>query len=74
MTFTTKQIGTLVRSSRKKQRLTQVELASLAQVGPRFIGELEKGKETLAFAKVLQVFNALGIELTVKPRNWKSDG
>lgn len=74
MAFTTKQIGALIRSTRKKQSLTQVELASLAQVGPRFIGELERGKETLSFAKVLQVFNALGIELTAKPRNWKSDG
>lgn len=74
MAFTTKHIGALVRNTRKKQGLTQVELANLAQVGPRFIGELEKGKETLAFAKVLQVFNALGIELTVKPRDWKSHG
>lgn len=73
MTISTKQIGDAVRDARKKQDLTQVELASLAQVGPRFVGELEKGKDTLAFAKVLQVLNALGIELSVKPRDWKSN-
>ena len=70
----THQIGQLIRAARKEQGLTQVELASLAQVGPRFIGELEKGKQTLAIEKVLQVLDALGIELTITPRDWNTDG
>lgn len=67
-----KKLGEIVHSARKEQGLTQVELASLAQVGPRFVGELERGKQTLAIEKVLQVFNALGVELSAQSRQWNT--
>jgi HTH-type transcriptional regulator/antitoxin HipB len=56
-------IGTLVQSIRKSQRLTQTELAATAGVGVRFIVDLEKGKETCQLGKTLHVLHMLGIHL-----------
>ena len=39
-----KDFGKIVTHYRKRQKLTQVELAGLAQTGTRFISELENGK------------------------------
>ncbi len=52
-----------LREARKRQGLTQVELAELVRCGPRFIVELEQGKPTLQWGKVLHVLQGLGIEL-----------
>jgi len=43
----TAELGKLIAAQRKAQGLTQVELAMLGQVGPRFIGDLERGKGTV---------------------------
>lgn len=59
-------LGTFVRTNRKHVKLTQVEAARSAGVGPRFLGELEKGKETVRLGTVLQVLDALGLELVVR--------
>lgn len=61
-------IGNLVRDKRKQDGLTQTELAELSQVGTRFLSELENGKDTLQFNKVMQVINNLGLELSVVSR------
>lgn len=65
---TMQDIGNLVRDKRKQEGLTQTELAELSLVGTRFLSELENGKPTLQFDKVLQVLNNLGFELSVKSR------
>ena len=41
--------------------MTQAELAALADVGPRFVGELERGKPTLEIGKVLRVLDRLAL-------------
>lgn len=64
MTVNAKTLGELARDVRKSQGLTQVQLAELVNCGPRFVLELEQGKETLQWGKVLQVLQGLGIELT----------
>jgi HTH-type transcriptional regulator / antitoxin HipB len=51
---------------------TQVELAELVRCGPRFVVELEQGKPTLQWGKVLQVLQGLGIELTATPPDEES--
>ena len=61
----TTDIGQTVQTYRKKQGLTQQELALLANVGRRFVVELEQGKQTAQIGKVLQVLNALGIGLNL---------
>jgi len=60
---TPEQLGQLIRQARKTQKLTQVELAGVAGVGERFIGELEKGKPTASLGKALHVCKMLGIQL-----------
>ena len=56
-------VGRMVAARRKAQGLTQVELAALGQLGTRFISELERGKGTIQFDKVMQVLDLLGLSL-----------
>ena len=60
-------IAKLVRATRKRQGLTQVELAGACGTSTRFIIELEKGKPTCQLGRVLHVLSMLGIEVTLKP-------
>lgn len=60
-----KDLGLLVKEARKKQKLTQVELAQLSNLGTRFISDLENGKPTCEIEKVLKVVANLGIKLEV---------
>ena len=64
----TGRLGELMRRHRKSARLTQLELAQFAEVGPAFLYALENGKPTLRFDKVLQVAKALGLVFVVRPR------
>lgn len=48
---------------RKALGFTQMELAELAGVSPRFIHELENGKSTVRLDRMLAVATALGLEL-----------
>ena len=52
-----------VKENRKRNNLTQPELAMKASVGLRFIRELEQGKKTLRIDKVNQVLNLFGYEV-----------
>jgi len=61
-------LGQLVREARERRKLSQQAFADLAGVGRRFISELENGKATLEFDKVLQVASASGIDVQARPR------
>lgn len=61
-----KDIGNLVKKTRKKQELTQVQLAQLSNVGVRFLSDLENGKPTCEVEKTLKVLSNLGIKLMVQ--------
>jgi HTH-type transcriptional regulator / antitoxin HipB len=69
MRLTTKQIGEAIKTARKSMGVTQRALAMTSGTGLRFIIELEKGKPTCQFGKVLTVINTVGIslELTLPP-------
>jgi y4mF family transcriptional regulator len=56
-------LSLFIKYQRKKQKLTQEELASKAGVGIRFIRELENGKETVQLDKVSQVLHLFGFAL-----------
>ena len=58
-------IGTTIRAARKAQGLRQDELAAAANVGVRFLIELEAGKETAQLGKTLAVLAALGIGVSL---------
>lgn len=63
MMITAKDIGTTIRTVRKSQGLRQDELAAAANVGVRFLIELEAGKATAQLGKTLAVLAALGIDV-----------
>ena len=65
--MTPKQIGALIRATRKLQGLRQDELAAVAGVGLRFLVELEAGKATAQLGKTLAVLAALGCAIHIKP-------
>lgn len=56
-------ISEFVKTMRKKNGLTQVQLAERAGVGLRFIREMEQGKQTLQMDKVNQVLFLFGHQL-----------
>jgi len=62
---TPESLGQVVRTARKRLKLTQPQLALAAGVGVRFIVELEAGKPTVRLENVLRVLQALGGELLV---------
>jgi HTH-type transcriptional regulator / antitoxin HipB len=57
-----KKIGETVARVRKQQGFTQLELSQAADVGRRFVVELEAGKETIHAGKMLKVMSVLGID------------
>jgi y4mF family transcriptional regulator len=59
-------LGRLVRETRKRLKLTQPQLALAANVGVRFIVELEAGKSTLRLENILRVIQVLGGVLSVE--------
>ncbi|HEY7805415.1 MAG TPA: type II toxin-antitoxin system Y4mF family antitoxin [Orrella sp.] len=62
-------IGSLIRHERKRQGLTQEQLAAIAGVGIRFVRELEAGKTTCQLGLALQVMRTLGLSLQINNRD-----
>ncbi|WP_047241121.1 type II toxin-antitoxin system Y4mF family antitoxin [Corynebacterium epidermidicanis] len=54
-----------VRERRKVLRLTQSELADLAEVSERFVREVESGKSSVQLDKLQEVLAVLGLELQI---------
>ncbi len=65
------QLGALIRQVRKGQGITQEDLSALAGVGPRLIGEIERGKPTAEIGKVFQLLASLGLVISIQPRTSK---
>ncbi len=63
MESTTETVGALVKETRKALGVTQADLALTSGTGLRFISDLEKGKPTCQFGKVLTVIQTLGIQI-----------
>ncbi len=61
-------LGRRIRAARKAQGLTQVDLAEIAGVGPRFLSELERGKDTVRLGLTLRIARLVGIDLFAIPR------
>ncbi len=55
--------GAAVREVRRREGLTQRELALSAGTGERFIVDLENGKETARLGKAIEVATALNIKI-----------
>ena len=61
-------LAQVVRAHRRELKLTQEYLALLAGVSERTIRDLEKGRESVAFSKVITVLDTLGIDLILRER------
>ncbi|GGI76956.1 helix-turn-helix transcriptional regulator [Legionella impletisoli] len=59
----TKDFGALIKDTRKKNKLTQAQLAAASGIGERFIRELEQGKPTCQLEKALIIAQMLGIKI-----------
>ena len=57
----TSKLAEIVQHERKRQKVSQIKLSQLANVGVRFVRDLEDGKETVRLDKVLAVLETLGI-------------
>ena len=65
---TSEDLGVRVRERRKELGLTQIDLAGVARVTPRFVSELENGKATAQLAGIQRVLAALGLDLYLEAR------
>lgn len=61
-------LGVGIRARRTALGLTQAELADVARVTPRLVGELEHGKPTAQIEGVLRVLAALGLDIYLRSR------
>ena len=62
------EIGKSVKKRRQAVGITQQDLALASGTGVRFIVDLEKGKPTCHWGKVLAVLDALGLQVVLESR------
>ena len=63
--YDSKEIGKIIKNTRKKLEVTQRKLALTSGTGLRFIIELEQGKPTCQLEKVLTVLRTLGLKFVI---------
>lgn len=61
--FTVKDLSKLIKEKRLALGMTQSDASALCNVGIRFLSELENGKPTLQFDKVLKVAKFFDIKI-----------
>ena len=61
-----KQIAEAVRTIRKQQKVSQTVLSQASNVGLRFVGDIERGKPSVQFDKLLAVLTSLGMSLKLE--------
>lgn len=60
---TAQELGLLIRATRKHQKVRMDDVAGSAGVGPVFVREVERGKDTVQLGRVMKLLAELGIEL-----------
>lgn len=69
---TLNELGETIRAERRRQGLTQDELAQLSGVGINFVSQIERGKPTAEIGKVFAVLRMLGIvSIAERRREWR---
>ncbi|MBE9509501.1 MAG: helix-turn-helix transcriptional regulator [Bacteroidetes bacterium] len=69
-------IGDVIKYHRKKAGLSQKSLADIAGVGKTVVFDIEKGKETVQFKSLINVFKALNINISLESplmEKWKKE-
>lgn len=69
-------LGQAIRQAREFQGLSQEEVAFVANVSPRTVFAIEKGKVTVRLDMVTRVLAAVGLQLSTQPRDrvWRPHG
>jgi len=62
------EIGKIVLQRRRFLRVTQKDLAEIAQVSLRSIKAIEKGKSNPNFSQIKKILDALGLSITTEER------
>ena len=57
--------GKVIKEYRKRQKITQSQLAAVTNTGVRFISDLENGKPTIQLDKALKAAGMLGITFEI---------
>ncbi len=65
-------LSTFLKEQRKRNNLTQEDLAAKSGVGLRLVREIEQGKVTMRMDKVNQILALFGAELTVNFKEYKN--
>ena len=61
-------VGRIIRFHRKQAGLSRIELADMAGVGKTVVYDIEKGKETVRFNTLLELFGVLNVTVSFHPR------
>lgn len=67
-------LGLLIRSRRQELGLTQVEVARLSGVSRQWLIQVEQGKGTAEFDRVIRLLRVLRLRTDVAPVSEPSDG
>lgn len=59
-------VAEIVRQTRKSQKISQTVLSQASNVGLRFVGDIERGKPTIQFDKLMAVLTSLGIAVKLE--------
>ena len=66
---TAKQLGQVLRSQRKAQKLTQKTAASIVGLLPKTISRLEQDTETATIESLFKLLSALDLELVIRSKS-----
>lgn len=66
--ISTAELGSLIRSKRKKLGYTQAQLSDYSGLSTSFISNLENGKETTELGKALFLLQLLGLDMIINDR------
>ena len=61
---TLKKIAFNIKIERMRKNLTQFQLAEMIEVHEKYIGKIESGKQNLTIKTLINLANALGVELS----------
>jgi HTH-type transcriptional regulator/antitoxin HipB len=63
-----KQLGNIIRRTRRQHSMTQTQLAGLTGLRQELISKIETGHEGTKLSTVFVLFGALGLEIVVEMR------
>ena len=70
---TAQDLAAAVRGRRLALNLSQIELATRAEVSREWVNKFEAGKPTVEFGLVLRILDILGLSLTLEDRDSGGD-